>query len=425
MTATDSLPAVTVEVAFRTDPNVTVPEWEDVSEYVRGLTMKRGRQRELEQVQAGVCEVKLDNSDRRFDPSYSYSPFYPYVLPMRRIRIHATWNSVDYCIFSGYVERWPMVWDGPRTGTVTVVGVDAFAPLAIASITGTFAEAATGTRIAEVLTAAAWPSSTPQAGGYWTLGTSQLDTTTILSYGSPTTSIDEGQSDVQEAVFDTDNPQSALAHILEVAQAERGVFFIDCDGNAVFQDRRARYGQTSAVTFTDGSQSSSRLPYQMDMQPEFDVERVFNEVIVTRTGGTAQTAVDEASRERFFRRTLPLTPPLTTDADAEQRAHYELHLRSAPQLEFTRLSLKPQAHTASWPYALGLELGDLVTVERTPDSTTAITAETTVRDCFVEAIQHQASPGEWVTSFQLSPADRYSDLFTLGTSELDSAVLAY
>jgi hypothetical protein len=176
------------------------------------------------------------------------------VLPVRKIRVSATWDGVTYYLYTGYIERWPIVWDAPNWGSVTITAVDDFAALAQATIAGTFAQDYTGNRIASVLSAASWPSSTP-AAGYWTLDSSALDTTTVLSYGIPTTSIDTGRTQVQAVTFADTDEQTALAHIQDVATAERGTFYVDGQGRLVFKDRWSRYNRTNVVTFTDGSTS--------------------------------------------------------------------------------------------------------------------------------------------------------------------------
>jgi hypothetical protein len=153
-----SLPTVTVEAAFRTDPDVTNPVWEDISAYAMGLSITSGRQYELDTIQASTLTLKLKNDDRRFDPTYTRSPYYPYVLPMRKIRVSVTYAAVTYYLFTGYVERWPLQWDAPAWGSVTLTAVDGMAALENAVVTGTFAQALTGQRISDVLTAAAWAS---------------------------------------------------------------------------------------------------------------------------------------------------------------------------------------------------------------------------------------------------------------------------
>jgi hypothetical protein len=134
----DIAPEALVEISFD-DPAVTTPTWTDVSTYARGIqgldifSSSRGRDSEQNLADAGVITVNLDNRDRRFDPTNTASPYYPNVIPMRRIRIRATWLTVTYDVFYGYIEDWGQNWDQPGTSnaTCTIRAVDAFKALAV------------------------------------------------------------------------------------------------------------------------------------------------------------------------------------------------------------------------------------------------------------------------------------------------------
>lgn len=65
-------PTITVECMFAS------PTWTDISAYVQELNIKRGVSRvdsPLLRYEAGTCELKLDNRDRRFDPTYLGGPY--------------------------------------------------------------------------------------------------------------------------------------------------------------------------------------------------------------------------------------------------------------------------------------------------------------------------------------------------------------
>lgn len=67
-----SWPTITVECMFAS------PTWTDISPYVQELNIKRGVSRvdsSLLRYEAGTCELKLDNRDRRFDPTYLGGPY--------------------------------------------------------------------------------------------------------------------------------------------------------------------------------------------------------------------------------------------------------------------------------------------------------------------------------------------------------------
>jgi hypothetical protein len=86
-------PDVTVEVAFDTDPG-DVPVWTDLSDRFITLTTHRGRRDELQAFDPGRAQVALTNEDRALDPTYTSSPYWPNVVPMRRIRIGAEYDAI-------------------------------------------------------------------------------------------------------------------------------------------------------------------------------------------------------------------------------------------------------------------------------------------------------------------------------------------
>ena len=111
---------------------------------------------------------------------------------------------------------------------------------------------------------------------------------------------------------------------------------------------------------------------------------------------------------------------LTTDEDAYQRAGFEVALHKTPKLRFQQMTIIPVREPTLWPQALGLELGDKVIVERHPATTPSGTAEMISQGCFVEQVNHQITPGEWQTSFQLSPSDLYDQFLVLDAGRLNS-----
>ncbi|MFF9324047.1 LamG-like jellyroll fold domain-containing protein [Streptomyces sp. NPDC014776] len=64
--------------------------WTDISQYVHlpsGVSITRGAADELSETQPGTATLVLDNSDGRFTPGNSASPYYPYVRRNAPIRI--------------------------------------------------------------------------------------------------------------------------------------------------------------------------------------------------------------------------------------------------------------------------------------------------------------------------------------------------
>ena len=100
----NTTPTYSVEIAFLTAPGSLTPSWQDVTAWVSEWDFERGRGHELDRFETGTARVRLDNRDRRFEPLYAAGPYYPNVMPLRRIRIRAVWTSVTYTLWSGYVQ---------------------------------------------------------------------------------------------------------------------------------------------------------------------------------------------------------------------------------------------------------------------------------------------------------------------------------
>lgn len=110
--------ATTVEIAFDSGYGTPADDrtWTDVSDYVElqyGMTIQVGRQDERSEADANQLTLTLDNSDGRFTPGKSSSPYYPNVKLYRPIRVSATPVDGDESVrFLGYVNAWPQEWEG-------------------------------------------------------------------------------------------------------------------------------------------------------------------------------------------------------------------------------------------------------------------------------------------------------------------------
>lgn len=62
-----SLPSWIWELDVTNDPSSATETWTDITPYVRGATVRRGRQVETGRDQAGTCSLELHNGDGRFD----------------------------------------------------------------------------------------------------------------------------------------------------------------------------------------------------------------------------------------------------------------------------------------------------------------------------------------------------------------------
>jgi hypothetical protein len=107
--------------------------WTDISSrFLAGqeTSAQRGKNRQLDQVQAAQISLTLDNKDSALDPGNTLSPFYPNVVADTPIRLLMTWQGRTYSQFSGYVAKWPQQWkSGTRQGLAAVTVTDAWSLL--------------------------------------------------------------------------------------------------------------------------------------------------------------------------------------------------------------------------------------------------------------------------------------------------------
>jgi Concanavalin A-like lectin/glucanases superfamily len=116
-------------------------DWTDVSTWARRVSLSRGRDHELSRSQAGTAQIALSNLDRRFDPLNSASPYWPYVIPMRQVRVSAVWSSVTYFLFTGFIEDWGPTWlprpiRGSGDAEARISAVDGFKVLSLYEMAG-------------------------------------------------------------------------------------------------------------------------------------------------------------------------------------------------------------------------------------------------------------------------------------------------
>jgi hypothetical protein len=109
------VPKLLVEVAFSSNPIDANQVWTDITPYVQGFGLKRGRQYELDTFQPGTASITLDNQDRRFDPTYPAGPYYPNIKIGKRVRVSCganlaapgdfETNTTGYSLVSSTIAR--------------------------------------------------------------------------------------------------------------------------------------------------------------------------------------------------------------------------------------------------------------------------------------------------------------------------------
>ncbi len=395
-----SLPELHVELALSTRPR-EAPVWVDVTDRCDQFTISRGRSDEFGRVEAGRATVRLDNSDRLLDPTYSAGAYYGQLKRSRRLRLYAVWQGSTYHLFGGYIAAWPQNWPGPLDGYLELPAEDALAVLARLEVRDSYPEQLSGARVNAILNSAGWTT-----GQGWVLGSAVngiLGSTTILTSGSGR-DVSEGRSYVQAADYTTAETK-ALDALRTAETAEDGLLFARADGALSFRGRLARLVSTSAAVFGDGG--GDELPYPPGGLVVSDDGPIVNDCRVTVTGGSTQAADDEASQLDYFKQSLTLEAALGTsaDPDALARAQWYVTRYKTPTARVRSLTLDPQGDDRLWPQVLARDLGDKITTRRRPGGL----GDPLEVDAHIERIEHRFNLGdggaEWTVRWELSPAN--------------------
>lgn len=125
---TSTWPRLSLEVGFGqasgTPPDQIV--WTDISDRLYGVSLDRGRQYELNALEAAEANFVLRNDDGKLTPGSSAVGAYN-VQVYNPVRVTALWQGKVYGIYRGFMERWPQTWIDAHYGLVPAIGVDAWA----------------------------------------------------------------------------------------------------------------------------------------------------------------------------------------------------------------------------------------------------------------------------------------------------------
>jgi hypothetical protein len=376
----------------------------DVSDITLRASIRRGRNRILNKFEAGSATVILEDTNGDWVPSNTASPYYGKLVPLRKIRIWADYNSgsgtVRYYLYSGYITSYDTNFQLGLEGisTVTLQCVDAFrlfSNVAISTVAGTSAGQTTGARMNNLLDVPTFPSSMRV--------------------------IDTGDSTVQA---DPGTERDLLSALQTIENSEFGGFYIDPEGNATFLSRNT-LAQKADGTATNFADDGTGISYQA-IDFAYDDTLIFNDVTVNREGGTAQTVQDTSSIETYFIHSGKREGLLIqTDAESLDQATMILQSRKDAvfRIDSIGLNLADDTETARIQAGLSLDIFDLVDITKSTPGSGSVTLE-----LFVQGIQHDITTNTWTTKlFTAEPIIQafILDSATQGTLNGANSVLSY
>jgi hypothetical protein len=343
----------------------------DVSNQVNRIETRRGRTALSDQFQTGSLSLRIVDQNGDFNPENPASPYYTLLTPMKKVQITATYGSTTYPIFSGFITSYVTTY--PREAEdvtyTTIQAVDAFRlaqNAQISTVTGASAGQLSGTRINEILDEISWPASMRD--------------------------IDAGLTTLQA---DPGTNRTALAALTTVAQSEYGAIYVDASGSFVFQDRAvtaSSIGGTPTVFADDGS----GIDYN-DVAWILNDVLVFNKATITRSGGSAQVALNQASIDKYFLHSYFLDNLLMqTDAVALDYAQAYVASRAETSIRCDAiiLDLYTPNYNTGIIAALDLDFFDPITVKTTQPGGSVL--EKTLQ---IFGVSMAITPNSWKTTF--------------------------
>ena len=311
----------------------------DVSNQVNYIKTQRGRNALSDQFQTGTLTLRIIDQNGDFNPLNPLSPYFELLTPMKKVQITATYSSVTYPIFSGfitsYVNTQPS--DATEVAYTTITAVDAFrlGNLAqISTVAGATAGDLSGTRINQILDQIGWPATMRD--------------------------VDAGLTTMQA---DPGTARTSLQAMQTVTDSEYGALYVSASGEFVFQDRSVTAGSIGDPT-TLFADDGSGIKYANATWILND-SLIFNSATVTRTGGTAQNSFNQASIDKYFLHSYNLQDLLMQTDDVAldyAQAYVASRAETSIRCDAVELDLYTENYNSGIIAALDLDFFDPITV---------------------------------------------------------------
>jgi hypothetical protein len=371
----------------------------DVSNQVNRIETNRGRTALSDQFQTGALTLRIVDQNGDFNPMNVSGPYYNLLTPMKKVQITATYGSITYPIFSGFITSYITTYpdeSGEDLAITTIQAVDAFrlAQLAqINTVTGATAGDLSGTRINEILDQISWPATMRD--------------------------VDAGLTTMQA---DPGTNRTALQALTTVATSEYGALYIDASGSFVFQDRNVTAGSIGG-TPTVFADNGTGIGY-FDASWILNDVLIFNKATITRSGGSAQVALNQASIDKYFLHSYFQDNLLMqTDSVALDyaRAYVASRAETTIRVDSVVLDLYTPNYNTGIIAALDLDFFDPIKVITTQPG--GSTLEKTLQ---IFGVRMNITPNSWKTTF--TTLEPVLDSFILNDTiygTLDYNVLSY
>lgn len=308
----------------------------DVTQYVAGVTSRRGISRELERTTAGVAQISLNNDTRLFDPENSSSAFSQQLIPHRQFRITAAGTP----LYLGIVDDWNLQYDLTGNNLSIAQCTDKFTLLAQQSIdTVAVPLEFPGPRMNRIL-------DLPE-----------------INWSATERNIDNGHIQLLAGTVQTGT--NALEYLRNINETEDGTFFIAKDGYLTLRDGLTGPSTLNLVTL---SSEGDGIPFT-EIEVVYGSELLYNRIEITTIEGYVVTADDNTSQALYGITVLSRNNFLGGLSDAIDTATTLLNRYNEPEYRFERILVDiTDLSLANQIALLSAEIADVFRIKFQPNN---------------------------------------------------------
>ena len=352
----------------------------DISSQVAKITTKGGYNLVQDQFEQSTATITVLDPNGDWNPQNTASPYYGKLLPLRKIRVFATYAGKTYYQFSGYTITYNYTYPKDQSiGYVTIDCADAFRLFNmsnVAAIAGAVDGQDTGTRIATILDSIQWPASMRNIDTGGTETICQADPGTI---------------------------RTALQALKNVEFTEQGAFYVSGEGNTVFRSRAYIEG-TSGKNPTVFANDGSGIPY-FNLAFAFDDKLIINQATIQAIGGTAKSASNATSIATYFphgRTQQNLVVKSDTDSQNIANIYVATRATTTIRIDAMTLDLTTPNYAAGITAALSLDYFNTVKITNVGQTTTTGGDSTITKTLQIMGSAMEITPNTWKITYTTS-----------------------
>lgn len=370
----------------------------DLTSLVQSVNITRGRNRQLDQFNAGTATISFYNASRILDPLNTASIYYPFVLPRCPVIINA--NGVP--IYTGLITDWNLDYDMANKDIMYASCSDNFTVLANQQLNAhTTTAELSSTRVSTVL---AYSEIAYQGAKSIGTGSSTLGGTAA------------------SASFSISQDTNLLNYLQLITTSEQGYLYMSANGTLTFKGRTSVLNPVASATFNT---TGTAIPYQTLIN-QFGDELLYNFITTQSPAGAVQSTSNSASIALYQAQQYSILDLLnSTTAEVAALGNYLLGKYKDPVLRFTGLSTQLAAlSTANQNLLFSLDLTNITTVEKNFVTGTPLTDSQTL---IISGISHSIQPGSHIVSYTFESTDgnQYLTLDNTIFGTLNNNLLAF